>query len=171
MTNADELFAVAADCWGYLETERVDGWELRAGVGFTHRANSVWPLGPLSRGLPEALASVSAWYAGRELPPLVQAVVGSELDGRREAKGDVIRHLLREHDLPPERSVMVGDRSHDVAGARENGIPCVGVLYGYGSREELLTAGAASLAATPAEVADAAIECQRSGVMPKTSMS
>lgn len=87
MTNADELFAVAADCWGYLETERVDGWELRAGVGFTHRANSVWPLGPLSRELPEALASISAWYAGRELPPLVQAVVGSELDGLLTAHG------------------------------------------------------------------------------------
>jgi len=81
------VFAVAADCWGYLETERVDGWELRAGVGFTHRANSVWPLGPLSRELPAALASISAWYAGRELPPLVQAVVGSELDAQLTAHG------------------------------------------------------------------------------------
>jgi ribosomal protein S18 acetylase RimI-like enzyme len=80
ITSADDLFAVAADCWGYLETERMDGWELRAGVGFTHRANSVWPLGPLSRELPAALASISDWYAGRELPPMVQAVVGSELD-------------------------------------------------------------------------------------------
>lgn len=87
MTDADELFAVAADCWGYLETERVDGWVLRAGVGFTHRANSVWPLGPLSRELPAALASISDWYAGRELPPLVQAVVGSDLDGLLTAHG------------------------------------------------------------------------------------
>jgi GNAT superfamily N-acetyltransferase len=79
-TNADELFAVAADCWGYLETERLDGWELRAGAGFTHRANSVWPVGPLTRALPAALASVSAWYAARDLPALVQAAVGSELD-------------------------------------------------------------------------------------------
>ena len=37
---------------------------------------------------------------------------------------------------------MIGDRKHDVAGARACGIPCVGVLYGYGSREELETAGA-----------------------------
>ncbi len=87
MTDADELFAVAADCWGYLETERMDGWELRAGVGFTHRANSVWPLGPLSRELPDALASICDWYAGRELPPLVQAVVGSELDALLTAHG------------------------------------------------------------------------------------
>lgn len=87
ITDADELFAVAAQCWGYLETERVDGWELRAGVGFTHRANSVWPLGPLSRELPAALASVTDWYTGRELPPLVQAVVGSELDELLTAHG------------------------------------------------------------------------------------
>ncbi len=85
--SADELFAIAADCWGYLETDRVDGWELRAGAGFTHRANSVWPVGALSRDLPAALASIDAWYAGRELPALVQAVVGSELDELLTAHG------------------------------------------------------------------------------------
>lgn len=86
-TSADELFAVAADCWGYLETERIDGWELRAGAGFAHRANSVWPLGPLTRELPAALASISEWYAARELPALVQAAVGSELDALLTAHG------------------------------------------------------------------------------------
>ena len=42
--------------------------------------------------------------------------------------------------------VMVGDRRHDVEGARENGIPCIGVLYGYGSREELAVAGVSFIA-------------------------
>ena len=41
---------------------------------------------------------------------------------------------------------MVGDRRHDVAGARETGLPCIGVLYGYGRREELERAGAAYIA-------------------------
>lgn len=86
-TDADELFAVAADCWGFLEAERLDGWELRAGAGFTHRANSAWPIGPLSRTLPDALSSVSAWYAGRDLPALVQAVVGGALDRELTAYG------------------------------------------------------------------------------------
>jgi GNAT superfamily N-acetyltransferase len=87
-TNADdELLAVAADCWGFLENERLGGWELRAGAGFTHRANSAWPLAPLGRELSEALESIGAWYAGRELPALVQTVVGSELDGLLTAHG------------------------------------------------------------------------------------
>ena len=43
-------------------------------------------------------------------------------------------------------TVMVGDRRHDVAGAREAGLPCIGVLYGYGGREELEAAGAAFIA-------------------------
>ena len=44
---------------------------------------------------------------------------------------------------------MVGDREHDVLGAKRAGIPCIGVLYGYGSAEELTSAGAAALAESP----------------------
>lgn len=50
------------------------------------------------------------------------------------------------------RAVMVGDRRHDVAGAHEAGIPVIGVLYGYGSREELEAAGAEFVAADTAEL-------------------
>ena len=45
-------------------------------------------------------------------------------------------------------AVMVGDREHDVLGARENGLPCIGVLFGYGSRQELEAAGADRIAPT-----------------------
>jgi ribosomal protein S18 acetylase RimI-like enzyme len=79
-TSADGLFAVAADFWGYLESEPLDGWELRAGAGFTNRANAVWPLGPLRRPLPQALDQVRAWYAERGLAPQVLAEIGSEFD-------------------------------------------------------------------------------------------
>ena len=44
---------------------------------------------------------------------------------------------------------MIGDRMHDVAGAKQNKLQCIGVLYGFGSREELLAAGADMLAETP----------------------
>ena len=49
---------------------------------------------------------------------------------------------------------MVGDRKHDVQGARENGIPCIGVLFGYGSRRELEEAGADGIAATVPELTE-----------------
>jgi N-acetylglutamate synthase len=86
-TSADGLFAVAAECWGFLESEFLDGWELRAGAGFTNRANSAWPLGPLRRPLPQALAEVRAWYAERGLSPQVQATVDSAFDVELTACG------------------------------------------------------------------------------------
>jgi GNAT superfamily N-acetyltransferase len=86
-TSADELFAIAAQCWGYLEAESLDGWELRAGAGFTRRANSAWPLGPLRRPLPQALDEVRAWYAERGLVPQVQVAAGSEFDVELAAHG------------------------------------------------------------------------------------
>ncbi len=80
-------------------------------------------------------------------------VTGSTLDGSLVEKADVLSLALRRAgnpSLPDCR--MVGDRKHDVLGARSCGISCVGVLYGYGSREELLSAGAAELAETPADL-------------------
>ena len=47
---------------------------------------------------------------------------------------------------------MVGDRLHDVQGARENGLPCIGVLYGYGSRRSWRRRGADRIASTIAEL-------------------
>ena len=80
------------------------------------------------------------------LLPYFEAVAGSTMDEKRTKKGEVIAYALQTFQLDPAETVMVGDREHDVLGARENGLPCIGVLYGYGSREELTTAGAAALA-------------------------
>lgn len=64
----------------------------------------------------------------------------------RTSKGQVIRYLLQNSGISQEDEVtMVGDRFHDVEGAREFGLPCVGVEYGFGSREELLDAGAVAV--------------------------
>lgn len=95
-------------------------------------------------------------------------LVGSELDGTRDAKADVIAHLLKKYEVDPREALMVGDRKHDVIGASAHGIPCVGALYGYGLPGELEEAGAYPLCASPAELLKA---CQRSAVMPNTSMS
>ena len=70
-------------------------------------------------------------------------IVGSELDGTRIDKAEVIKEALRQAGDPsPERCIMIGDRLHDVVGAKKTGLPCIGVLYGYGSREELEETGA-----------------------------
>ena len=81
-----------------------------------------------------------------------EAVAGSTMDEQRTKKGEVIAYAMKTFDLRPEETVMVGDRKHDVIGARENGVSCVGVLYGYGSRAELMEAGAAALAADLGEL-------------------
>ena len=76
-----------------------------------------------------------------------EAVAGSTMDEQRTKKGEVIAYALSTFHLDPSETVMVGDRKHDVIGARENGLACIGVLYGYGSGAELTDAGAAALAA------------------------
>ena len=81
-----------------------------------------------------------------------EAVAGSTMDEQRTKKGQVIAYALETYHLDPAETVMVGDREHDVIGARENGLPCIGVLYGYGSREELTRAGATALAADLSEL-------------------
>ncbi len=78
-----------------------------------------------------------------ELEPYFSFVAGSGLDGGRSEKADVIDFVLESLGLHGKSGViMVGDRRHDVLGAKKAGIACVGVLYGYGGREELTQAGA-----------------------------
>lgn len=79
-------------------------------------------------------------------------VQGSELDGTRVKKADVIRYAMEVNGVEPKDVVMVGDRLHDIEGAHQVGIPAVGVLFGYGSREELTEAGADHLAADVEEL-------------------
>jgi phosphoglycolate phosphatase len=76
------------------------------------------------------------------LRPYLSGVYGSELDGRHENKAELIAHLLAVEGLKPDEVCMVGDRKHDVIAAAAHGIPTIGVLWGFGDREELETAGA-----------------------------
>jgi phosphoglycolate phosphatase len=81
-------------------------------------------------------------------------VFGSELDGTRVHKADLLAYALKQTGVDPSQALMIGDRSHDVAGAKANDMDAVGVTYGYGSREELLAAGARHLCASPRAVLD-----------------
>jgi phosphoglycolate phosphatase len=78
-----------------------------------------------------------------------ERVFGSKLDGTRVDKSHLLEYALHETAVDPSRATMIGDRSHDMVGARNNGMKAVGVLYGYGSRDELLQAGALHVCAAP----------------------
>jgi phosphoglycolate phosphatase len=84
----------------------------------------------------------------------LDAVYGSELDGRRTNKVDLLRFLLKEQQLSPDECLMVGDREHDMIAARFHGAGAIGVLWGYGTPVELLESGAETLVDSPAELAE-----------------
>jgi phosphoglycolate phosphatase len=79
------------------------------------------------------------------------AVYGSELDGVRQHKGDLLAYLFERESIAPSNAVMVGDRHHDIDAARANGCHAIGVTYGYGSADEL--AHADRLCDSPAQIA------------------
>ncbi len=81
-----------------------------------------------------------------------ERVFGSELDGTRVDKRDLLRYALEEAKVDPRNAIMIGDRSHDVVGARTNGMTAIGVLYGYGSEAELRDAGAHHICAAHPDV-------------------
>ena len=89
------------------------------------------------------------------LAPYFRAIVGSELSGARTQKAEVIREALKRLDLGEEelsRVVMVGDRLHDVEGARACGVASIGVRFGYAEPGELERHGADHIAATVEEL-------------------
>lgn len=91
-------------------------------------------------------------YAGQildyfRLTPYFTCIAGGNLDGSRCTKSEVIRYAMEKGQIHDKACcVMIGDRRHDIIGAKSEGIASVGVLYGYGSREELIQAGATALA-------------------------
>jgi phosphoglycolate phosphatase len=128
--------------------------------------NAVYP------GIPEALGrlrerrmvlflatSKPTVYAERILEhfglrPYFAAVYGSALESPDANKTDLLAHLLEDANLDPTHAIMVGDRSHDVIGARANRIRAVGVLWGFGSAPELTEAGADQLLSHPSELGE-----------------
>jgi phosphoglycolate phosphatase len=82
----------------------------------------------------------------------IDEVFGSELDGTRSDKAELIAHILKAHAIDPAAACMVGDREFDMRGAAANKVRAIGALWGYGSREELLQSGAAALCEAPAQL-------------------
>ena len=86
------------------------------------------------------------------LAPLMRAEFGSELDGTRTDKRDLLRYCLAETGADPARSFMLGDRMHDARGALANGVTPLGALWGFGSREELEEIGCAAIGEAPSDI-------------------
>jgi phosphoglycolate phosphatase len=146
--------------YGYTHAEAVQGVEdyreYYADRGIWE--NKVYP------GIPELLADLKA--AGKTvamatskpeyfaiqiaehfgIAQYFDLIAGSTMDETRTKKSDVITYALAQLGADTAHVVMVGDRSYDVLGAKALGLPCIGVTFGYGSEEELRTAGAAAIA-------------------------
>jgi phosphoglycolate phosphatase len=83
------------------------------------------------------------------------SVTGADLGETRGEKANIIKLALSGSGLNPDGAVMVGDRKHDIIGAKKCGLLSVGVLYGFGSLNELTEAGADSIAKTVPDIPSA----------------
>lgn len=80
-------------------------------------------------------------------------IAGATMDEKRVRKADVIAYAMELAGIEDiENAIMVGDRKHDVLGAKEEGIPCIGVLYGHGDLEEMKECGADYIADTVEDI-------------------
>ena len=86
-----------------------------------------------------------------ELAQYFELICGATLDGSRSKKEDVIAYLL-EKTGDMENVIMIGDTKFDVLGAKAHGIPTIGVSWGYGKVDDMVSAGAAAIANTPAQL-------------------
>jgi len=139
-----------------------------AGVCVSHA--SVYP------GIEEALARLSAegcpLFVGTSklaavatrvlgafgLTPFFRSIYGSDADGRLAPKAALVHHILDAERMTADAAIMIGDRDHDVIGAHANGVRCIGVAWGYGTREELEAAGADAICDRPPDLPSA---CRR----------
>ncbi|MCW5734510.1 MAG: HAD hydrolase-like protein [Enhydrobacter sp.] len=116
-------------------------------------------LGEMKRGGLRVYLATSkrAAFASRILDHLEFAsyfdgIYGSEPGGELDHKPELLAHIVSKHGLSPSHSLMVGDRRFDISGAHAVGMRGLGVLWGYGTRDELEGAGADQLVESPADL-------------------
>ena len=88
-----------------------------------------------------------------DLKKYFDVVAGASMDSSRSKKGDVIAYAVSLcESFSKDTAIMIGDREHDIIGAKENGLKSIGVLYGYGDEVELKTAGADYIVSSPQDI-------------------
>ena len=108
----------------------------------------------LATAKPETTAVRIIEHFGLSQHFTVQAGASDVIGGDRRTKAEVIADALARLSIAAgDHVVMIGDRDHDVDGAKAHGIDCVGVTWGFGSVDELRSAGAIALVDHPADVA------------------
>jgi phosphoglycolate phosphatase len=116
-----------------LEAMRADGWTML-----------------VATSKPAAVARRILTHLG--LAKKFRAIYGAAVDGVLSHKPELIAYVLATQGLNPAETVMIGDRRFDISGAHANDVRAIGVLWGYGDREELEQAGADALADAPDEI-------------------
>ena len=154
-----EAYRLRYEDVGLYENEMYDGIaDLIEALAGTHVLS-------VATAKPEATARRIIQHFG--LDGHFAAVVGAapEVGGGRRTKAQVIAHALRALGVDGGPHVlMIGDRDHDVDGARANGLACIGVTWGFGSRDELSAAGPVTLVDRPGEVGAAVQAAYRAGI-------
>lgn len=115
----------------------------------THLKTEGWTLG-VATSKPELFANRILDHF--ELTEFFEVVAGATMDGSRRHKQDVIKHALQQLNWKPSpqgTAVMIGDRDIDIQGGQAHGLATIGVVWGYGSPEELIEADPSALAADP----------------------
>lgn len=88
-------------------------------------------------------------------------ITGSNENGTFSKKGDIIKYILETEnvDMKNEEIYMIGDTKYDIIGANENNIKSIGVLYGFGTKEELEDSGASYIVGFPGDIPDFKKRC------------
>ncbi len=152
----------------------------RKAFRFNYDKNGGLLMGKLYEGIPDVLREIKELGArvclatSKSVGPASELIrnfgldvffdglYGSEPDGTRGDKGELIAYVLDQQKLSSSQCLMVGDRKHDVIGGTKNGMPTIGALWGYGSADELLDSGAMTVAARPSVLPQIVVEHFRS---------
>ena len=97
-----------------------------------------------------------------DLSGYFEVIAGATMDGSRRHKKDVIQHALDQLGWKRSggaKAVMIGDRDVDIKGGKAHGLSTIGVVWGYGSVEELIDAAPSALAGQPSEISEALDLC------------
>ena len=154
-----------------LDTDDAEEIERAIALYRERFADVGWRENVVYDGIPDALATLAArdrpMYLCTSKPEVyarrivalfgfhdhLRGVYGADLAGRYDDKATLLAHLASRERIDPAHAIMIGDRHHDVRAARMNGARAIGVLWGYGSEDEL--AGADVLVRAPGELVDA----------------
>lgn len=129
-------------------TKGVAGCELYSGVAqMLHALHAAGFVLCMATSKPQRFANVIMERFG--LAQLFAYIGGASMDGRIDTKAEVIRDVLAQPQAQNRTAIMIGDRMHDLEGARLCNLPAIAVLYGYGSKEEFQAYRPAFVADTP----------------------